>query len=54
VALWVVSQLLLLFTITEKEAYEIILNIFKEENIELDTINCPEIKFILQPNGQRG
>ncbi len=36
--------------ITEKEAYEIILNIFKEENIELDTINCPEIKFILQPN----
>ncbi|HPI20300.1 MAG TPA: hypothetical protein PKY56_08010 [Candidatus Kapabacteria bacterium] len=36
--------------ITEKEAYEIILNIFKDENIELDTINCPEIKFNLQPN----
>lgn len=36
--------------LTEQEAYEIILNIFKDENIELDTINCPEIRFTLQPN----
>jgi hypothetical protein len=35
--------------ISEDEAMKIILNAFKDENIEFDTMNCPSIKFKADP-----